>query len=531
MSSNRSEFGSATPGPRPTNDRGDPPDTLGRRPMTLRSKLIAGFVVTIIALSVVIGVVTQLFLSNYLLRQLDDRVSSLGQGLIAGQQPGHGPGHRPAPGPSDPNGVQLRISAQLCPDASDTEETTGPQPAEGLFAIVVDGTVTDAAVRGQFRSCTQLTSAQTVALPGISVGDPPQTVSLGDLGDFRVVAASASNHRVVVAGLSTDEVNATQNRLTIIMVIVAGSAVVLGGLLVWLIVSRSIRPLERVAATARKVTTLQLHRGEVDLGIRVPGKDTDPRTEIGQMGSALNQLLGHVSGALTARQESESRVRRFVADASHELRTPLASIRGYAELAGRNPDDTPAVRHALGRVRSESERMTTLVDDLLLLARIDAGRPLADEPVDLTLLTIDAVSDARVAGPEHRWLLHLPAEPLVVTGDGARLHQVLTNLLANARTHTRPGSTVTTGLRTERGLAVLTVTDDGDGIDDALQTEIFGRFVRGERSRSRAAGSTGLGLAIVSAVTAAHHGTVAVNSRPGHTVFTVRIPINRESSL
>jgi len=168
--------------------------------------------------------------------------------------------------------------------------------------------------------------------------------------------------------------------------------------------------------------------------------------------------------------------------------------------------------------------MSTLVDDLLLLARLDSGRPLSADEVDLSMLVIDAVSDARVAGPTHRWQLDLPEEPVTVTGDAARLHQVLANLLANARTHTPAGSTVRCRLRTEHGSAVITVTDNGPGIPPALQSEIFGRFVRGDSSRSRAAGSTGLGLAIVSAVVGAHRGTVEVRSRPGDTVFTVRLP-------
>ena len=162
-------------------------------------------------------------------------------------------------------------------------------------------------------------------------------------------------------------------------------------------------------------------------------------------------MLGHVSEALVARQASEMRVRQFVADASHELRTPLAAIRGYAELARREEDDTEGVAHALRRVESESARMTTLVDDLLLLARLDSGRPLSEEEVDLTLVVVDAVSDAQVAGPSHRWQLDLPEEPVTTIGDPARLHQVLANLLANARTHTPAGTTVWCGLRTEPG--------------------------------------------------------------------------------
>jgi len=290
------------------------------------------------------------------------------------------------------------------------------------------------------------------------------------------------------------------------------------------IVRRSVRPLERVAETARKVAALPLDRGEVDLAVRVPARDTDPRTEIGSVGAAINQMLGHVSDALTARHASETRVRQFVADASHELRTPLAAIRGYAELARRGEYDPAAVSHALRRVESESARMTTLVEDLLLLARLDSGRPLTGEQVDLTMLVVDRVSDARVAGPDHRWQLDLPEEPVTVHGDAARLHQVLANLLANARNPTSPGTTVVTRVRHEAGGAVLTVTDDGPGIPPDLQPEVFGRFVRGDSSRSRAAGSTGLGLAIVAAVIGAHGGTVTVDSRPGRTCARVRLP-------
>ena len=231
-----------------------------------------------------------------------------------------------------------------------------------------------------------------------------------------------------------------------------------------LIVRATLRPLNRVAATATRVTELPLDRGEVALAVRVPAADTDPRTEVGQVGAALNRMLGHVADALSARQASETRVRQFVADASHELRTPLAAIRGYAEVARRGRDEVPPdVAHALRRVESESTRMTSLVDDLLLLARLDTGRPLAVEPVDLTALVVDAVSDAHVAGPEHHWQLDLPEVAIRVPGDAARLHQVVANLLANARVHTPPGSTVTTTLAVDAGSAVLTVADDGPG--------------------------------------------------------------------
>jgi two-component system OmpR family sensor kinase len=291
----------------------------------------------------------------------------------------------------------------------------------------------------------------------------------------------------------------------------------------------ALQPLRRVAATATRVSELPLHRGEVALHERVPDSDTDPRTEVGQVGAALNRMLGHVGSALHARQESETRVRRFVADASHELRTPLASIRGYAELTRRGPEQLgPDTRHALGRIESEADRMTTLVEDLLLLARLDAGRPLSLAETDLSPLVVDAVSDARAAGAGHIWRLDLPDEPATVHGDAARLHQVLTNLLANARTHTPPGTTVTARVRHDGASVCLRIQDDGPGIPPELSDHVFERFARGDASRSRAAGSTGLGLAIVRSVVTAHGGEVGVESAPGRTVFTVTLPRGRD---
>ena len=309
----------------------------------------------------------------------------------------------------------------------------------------------------------------------------------------------------------------------IVVLLVAGSGVGL--------VRLSLRPLRRVAATATMVTELPLDT-EVSLPARVP--DDDPRTEVGQVGAAFNRMLQHVESALERRAASESRLRRFAADASHELRTPLSSIRGYAELALRHrgpvPDD---VLHALHRVESESARMSDLVDELLLLARLDAGRPLEREPVDLTRLTIEATSDARVASPSHRWQLELPDEPLTVRGDEFRLRQVLGNLLSNAAKHTPADSTITVAVEAAgppEGVR-LSVTDNGPGIPPDLVPELFERFARGDSSRSRTAGSTGLGLAIVKAVVAAHHGTVSVQSHPGQTTFTIVLPAGDQDDV
>jgi two-component system OmpR family sensor kinase len=272
------------------------------------------------------------------------------------------------------------------------------------------------------------------------------------------------------------------------------------------LVERSLRPLNRVAATATQVSQLELDRGEVALAVRVPPEDADPTSEVGRLGLAINHMLNNVAGALTARQASETKVRQFVADASHELRNPLAAIRGYAELTRRSGEEIPSdAAYAISRVESEAERMSRLVDDLLLLARLDSGPDLDPQPADLTELVINAVSDARVAGPGHIWTLALPDEPVIALGDHNRLHQVLTNLLANARTHTPPGTRVETGLATQDGQAVITVTDDGPGIPDLVREHVFERFTR--------------------AVVEAHHGRVFVNSRPGRTQFSVMLPL------
>jgi len=488
-----------------------------RRPLTLRAKLIIGIVALITAVCAVIGVTTEVFLSSYLVRQVDNQLTEIHDFAL-------GP-DRPRPGGLVLSG-SLTCASQNGDDAGRPEFGPG-QTLGGLSAVVRDGEVTASGVltpngKGSL-GCTSVPDDADSTLVGLPADGKIHTISVAEFGDFRVIASTV-NGTTLISGQPLGAVQTTLVQLGIIMGIVAGIALLAGGLVVFWIVRRALLPLDRVVQTARQVSTLPLDRGEVDLGVRVPGRDTDTRTEVGQVGAALNQMLGHVSKALVARQASEMRVRQFVADASHELRTPLAAIRGYAELARREEDDTEGVAHALRRVESESARMTTLVDDLLLLARLDSGRPLSAELVDLTLVVVDAVSDAQVAGPTHRWQMDLPEEPVTTVGDAARLHQVLANLLANARTHTPAGTTVWCGLRTEPGASVVTVTDNGPGIPVALQSEIFNRFVRGDSSRSRAAGSTGLGLAIVDAVVAAHGGTVTVVSRPGRTTFTVRLP-------
>ncbi|WP_433271205.1 sensor histidine kinase [Micromonospora vinacea] len=473
---------------------------------SLRTRLVFALLALLALVSVAIGGLTTVALRQFLIDRLDSQLAPATG--MRGDRPGRPafPGNGPGIPPGLPSGV--------------------------VVAEITDGRVTGArtltnSARGanSFPDEQSVPAGEVAALADLPVDARPRTVDLGDRGDYRAVARQYWDGRVRVVAIPLSGVQETVWWMVAAQAAVAAVGLVIAGAAGALIVRATLRPLNRVAATATRVTELPLDRGEVALAVRVPTADTDPRTEVGQVGAALNRMLGHVADALSARQASETRVRQFVADASHELRTPLAAIRGYAEVARRGRDEVPAdVAHALRRVESESTRMTSLVDDLLLLARLDTGRPLAVEPVDLTALVVDAVSDAHVAGPEHRWQLELPEVAIRVPGDAARLHQVVANLLTNARVHTPPGSTVTTTLAVDATSAVLTVADDGPGVPVELRPEMFERFARGDSSRSRAHGSTGLGLAIVAAVVEAHHGTVEVQSRPGRTVFTVRLP-------
>ncbi|MCG5466256.1 HAMP domain-containing histidine kinase [Micromonospora sp. MED01] len=473
---------------------------------SLRTRLVFALLALLALVSVAIGGLTTVALRHFLIDRLDAQLAPAT--AMRGDRPGR-PAF-PGNGPGVPPGL----------------------PSGAVVAEITDGRVASArTLTKSASSADPFPDEQTVAvgevavLADLPVDARPRTVDLGDRGDYRAVARQYWDGRVRVVAIPLSGVQETIWALVAAQAGVAAVGLLLAGVAGALIVRATLRPLNRVAATATRVTELPLDRGEVALAVRVPAADTDLRTEVGQVGAALNRMLGHVADALSARQASETRVRQFVADASHELRTPLAAIRGYAEVARRGRDEVPAdVAHALRRVESESTRMTSLVDDLLLLARLDTGRPLAVEPVDLTALVVDAVSDAHVAGPEHRWQLDLPEVAIRVPGDAARLHQVVANLLTNALVHTPPGSTVTTTLAVDAASAVLTVADDGPGVPVELQPEMFERFARGDSSRSRAHGSTGLGLAIVAAVVEAHHGTVGVDSRPGRTLFTVRLP-------
>jgi two-component system OmpR family sensor kinase len=483
----------------------------------MRTKLVIALIGLLAVACVVISGVTEVALSRFLIGQLDGDLRSSASRAMNG----HGPDTKPGSSPTGSTGSENSNSAA---------DQLGPAQAPGTLVAWLGGTHAGLALisNAQLNDPDKITDPAILAiLKALPADRKPYTRDLGSYGSYRLIVQKDVNGDLQVIGRPESGVDAILGKVALAEILVTLGALLLAGSLGAMIVRRSLHPLRRVAATATRVSELPLDRGEVALSVRVPAVDTDPATEVGQVGAALNRMLRHVAAALTARQESETRVRQFVADASHELRTPLAAIRGYAELTRRVHHEVPDdVAHAMRRVESEATRMTSIVEDLLLLARLDSGRPLAQEPVDVTLLIVDSVSDAQVAGREHRWQLDLPPEPVKVTGDAVRLHQVLVNLLANARTHTPPGTTVTVSLLPERHHVTVTVADNGPGIPPALLPDVFERFARGDSSRSRAAGSTGLGLAIVSAVVEAHHGTVTVDSVPGRTVFTVRLPVD-----
>jgi two-component system OmpR family sensor kinase len=524
-------------------------------PVTLRGRLIAGLVALLAIGCATVGVSTYMRVRDSLLREVGSQVqvaTRLWYSCLA--SPGADPAAR---SPADAGWAKANMTCPgLGPGTLQAYITNGK-----LEPHIVTGSTSLSAANEQVSTrlspadeqvLRQLPVSQRPPLDDQNASTPAYLRTLSSLhGAFELTAVRDPDDDVCITGLPLRGVYDTLHDLAVTELLVFGAVLLLAGVLGTAWVGLSLRPLRRVAATASQVAELPLESGAVELPAGVP--DTDPRTETGQVGAAFNRMLGHMQTALARRNASETRLRRFAADASHELRTPLASIRGYAELALRHPGAAPeTVTHALNRVLSESTRMTVLVDDLLLLARLDAGRPLGREPVDMSRVAIDAASDARVARPGHRWVLELPDDPVVVYGDEHRLQQVLVNLLSNAGRHTPEGTTVTVKVSTDalpdgelpdeemagQALTVrlgtlpppprmaLTVTDDGPGIAPELVPDLFERFTRADTARSHAddAPSTGLGLAIVDAVVAAHHGSVTATSRPGMTRFTIALP-------
>ena len=359
-------------------------------------------------------------------------------------------------------------------------------------------------------------SQKQIAVFGMSIaeakakGVAPFTIDgQGDEPDVRaVVQLLPTGLGTVVVANSLAEVDRTLQRLGFFFLILGLLALTAVGLVSRWIIAISLKPLEQVEETAEAIAG-------GDLSARLPA--AKPDTEVGRLTTALNTMLGRIEESFEARVNSESKLRRFVADASHELRTPLTAIRGFAELHRQGAVvGAENTKELVGRIEKESIRMSTLVEDLLLLARLDQSREMAQEPVDLNALLTEAVASAKAAGPNHSIELSMPSTEVFILGDSQRVHQVVANLLANARTHTPDNSQIKVAL--EQGVAetVISVSDNGPGLSEDDQERIFERFFRADPSRARTSGEgSGLGLSIVDAVMQAHGGYVSVQSKLG----------------
>ncbi len=478
----------------------------------MRARLLVAFLVPTLVVLALVGVVSTLTLRHQLVSQVDERLAAADYRATETAQ-GYGPpSGAPQGGDEDGDGDG---------DEPDFLDVRG-QGAGTLTATVVDGECTTSTVLGDRFATTTLTAAQGSTVAAVDPGSGPRTVDLGgDLGDYRVVASRTPDGDVIVTGLPLQGANQALRILVAVEVLVGLLGLVAAALAATVVIRRTLRPLDRVAATATRVSELQLATGEVTLAERVPPGDTDTRTEVGQVGTALNRLLDHVEGSLTARQASETQVRQFVADASHELRTPLSAIRGFAEMHRMGIVRKEAdVTTAFSRIEAEATRMGGLVEDLLVLARLDEQRPMRREPVDLLAIVADARHDTRAQAPDRTVSVTgvdgAPPAAVVVTGDDAKLRQVLTNLVGNALRHTPAGTPIELGVGRRDGWALWHVVDHGPGIPPEDAQRVFERFWRADSSRQRAAGGgAGLGMAIVAGIVQAHGGAVRVVQTPG----------------
>jgi two-component system, OmpR family, sensor kinase len=476
----------------------------------LRTRLILLAMALLIAICGAVGVASYASMDAFLTRQLDEQLS---QAADRSNSPGRPPmGGFNGRDPLDARG----------------------QSVGTMNARILNGQVNSGGFLTSDTSRSALSTEDKQTLLALATDAEPVDRTLSN-GDYRLVAVKTTFGDVLVTGLPLAAKESTLASLVWTFVVVSLSGLLLIGFVGTVLIRRTMKPLEQLSEVATRVSRLPLDAGEVALAVRVPPSNSNPGTEVGSVGHALNLMLDNVANALQARQKSETRVRQFVADASHELRTPLTAIRGYTELMRMTEHFTPDGQKSLARVQSQSERMTALVEDLLLLARLDEGQPLKLSEVDLTQLVVESVSDEKVMAPGHNWRLELPDEPVVVNGDASQLRQVLMNLLSNARKHTPAGTTVVTGVgKTAGGAALITVTDDGGGIPAGFVDHVFSRFARADAARkgtgnqpgaAAAEGTSGLGLSIVESIVEAHGGRVTVTSQPGRTEFALQLPL------
>jgi two-component system, OmpR family, sensor kinase len=390
-----------------------------------------------------------------------------------------------------------------------------------LTLLDLTGAVTGQ-IGGEFSNSTagnifkELTPSEVVS----HQGQPFTIQSEGDAPDVRVVAKLLpSGVGTVVVSVALDSVDRTLNKLTALFFLISLIVLFLIAAISRLLIRLSLRPLSKIEDTAARIA-------EGDLSARLP--EIDSKTEVGRLTGSLNTMLSRIEESFAVRTESESKLRRFVADASHELRTPLTAIRGFAELHRQGAVvGEDKVKELVARIEKESIRMGSLVEDLLLLARLDQAPDVASDPVDVNHLVSEVIESARAAGPNHPISFAKPDEDVFVLGDSQRIHQAVANLLANARAHTPAKTPITVVIEQSESESIISVTDTGPGLSKEDQSRIFERFFRADPSRVRVSGEgSGLGLAIVDAVMKAHGGFVSVDSQLGKgSTFTLHFPM------
>lgn len=449
---------------------------------TLTRQVQTRVAVTVALMAVLLSLLTLLVAQRVLVNQLDSEIEAIPQMLGGGPDPRQ---------PGIPSGTII---------AGQSNGTT-------FGSVVVPGNVNNLD-----DGIATLLSLDTGA----------HNVRLSELGHYRVHVNQHAGTTLVV-GLPMAEVEETMLWLSLSALAITVITVAAALYITRRIISDAAKPLQALGDTAALVSTQRLDRGTVEVP-RFHDETLAPEHEVARVGAAFNQMLDNVEGALIAREHSEQTLRRFVADASHELRNPLASISGYSELVEQHADGlTDDTAFALARISAESKRMRGLVEDMMVLARLDARQQVEPQPVDAVEVVLNAVSDARASSTQHHWRVSLPDEPVEVMAGANQLQQVMVNLLGNARTHTPPGTLVETAVTPD---GVISVTDNGPGISPDVLPHVFERFTRADEARRHTeTRSTGLGLAIVKAQVESFGGQVRVDSRPGRTQFAVRLPL------
>ncbi len=479
--------------------------------MSLRSRLLAGFAlvaVVLLAADVIVGVLVH--------RSL---IQSVDQRLAVARRPPRDEVAAPGSAPT------TTTSGLPAPAVNNPDRLRFPALTDLYVAVVLpNGTVERQSPTAQSVTPPAIPSDLVKQASPAGATPKPFTVASehGGGDGFRAVAFHTARGEVVFIAVSLHDTATTFRNVLVVEGLASLAVLAALGLVAWFVLHLGVRPLDQMAATADAIAAGDLSR-RVDRA--------EPRTEAGRLGLALNTMLSEIEHAFGQRAESEERLRRFVADASHELRTPLTSIRGYTELWRQGGlDDDAHLADAMRRVEQEAARMGVLVDELLLLARLDQGRPLERAPVDLARVLADAARDAEAVEPDRPLSVDAP-DRLVVRGDEVRLTQVVTNLFANARMHTPPGTPVRARLALEGDRAVLEVSDDGPGLGPD-PARVFERFYRADPSRGRARGGSGLGLSIVAAVSEAHGGRATAGASPsGGALVRVELPVGAAAEV